>query len=226
MFSETFAIDVDILNKLNEKEIDFGKIYKQNKDSTDDIDKVHPLFQETAWIFANKDFIIEPIEDSVQVGFKANKEYPNIEAFNKDLHTLYSAGLSTLKAQVTHKKNFLGEHYQFYGELSFLKDPEFKATSEEIEALKALVDNPEFYAIVNIKTPGDLKHHNGEIQNGKLTFKARDTSLQPTSIQLDSGIESQKAKVLTLAGIGLAVIAVIVLVLKNYRKIRFIIFRK
>lgn len=225
-FSETFAIDVDILNKMHEKKINFGKIYKQNKDSVDDMDKIHPLFQESAWVFANKDFNIEPVEDSVQVGFKASKEYPNIEAFNSDLKTLYMAGLSTIKAQLTHDKNIMGENYQLAGEFSFLKDPEFKTSDEEIAALKELVKNPNFNAIINIKTPGDLKDHNGEIQGGKVVFRAPDTALQPTKILLQSGFESDKGKMIIVVGAAVGILAVGFLVLKNYRKIKFIIFRK
>lgn len=225
-FSETIAIDMDILAKLNEKDIKFGEIYKQNKNSTDDIEKLHPLFQETAWQFSNKDFTIEPIEDSVQVGFKANKEYPNIDAFNKDLHSLYESGLSKLRVQINHQKNILKEIYTVSGDFEFFKDPEFKANEEEIDSLRAIINNPTISAKLNVKTPGKLRETNGEIANGKATFTANYDSKTPTKIKLVSGEESEKAKTLAIAGVIFAVILIIFLIFKNYRKIKFIIFRK
>lgn len=225
-FGITLAIDVDIMNKLNEKNIDFGKIYKQNKDSVDDIDKVHSLFQETAWIYSNKGFLIEPIEDSVQVGFKAHKEYPSIEAFNDDLHLLYKSGLSQLKISVDHNKNFFGEKYIVDGTFNFMEDPEFKATEEEIEELKDMLDNPKISATLNLKTPGNLKEHNGEVQTGKVTFRGDYQKLEPTKVHLVSGFESDKAKVMMIGGIAIAGLAVAFLILRNFRKIKFILFRK
>lgn len=226
MFSETITTDVDVINKINEKELKFGEIYKQNKDSVDEIDRVHPLFQETAWSFINKGFVIEAIEDTTQVGFRANKEYPNIDEFNKELKDLYKSNLSRLKVQAEHIEKMTGDTYVVSGELEFLRDPDFKVTEKEEKDLKDLVGNVRPNAYLTVKTPGDLKEHSGEVEEGKVKITNFEEQGKPTLVNVVSGMQDDKAKIMLYAGILVAASIVLILVMKNFRKIKFIIFRK
>ena len=216
-FSELIAVDVDIYNKMKEKEIDFGNFYKQDEQSNDQVKNVDVLFQETAELFASKGFAIEEVNDTVQVGFKARKDYKNIDDMNKDLKLLYQSGISSLAAEVEHDKNMFKDNYQTYGTIEFHKDPDFKLTDEEITKLLSDLNNPTVSSTLIVKTPGALRRHNGEIDGGKLKI----TSLygeDPVNIDVLSGTTNSKVKMLFGFAGFIVFILIILFITKNFRK--------
>lgn len=138
----SFGIDI---NELNEKQI---------IDTGTGIDNVNVLFQETAMLFYDYGFNIQPLDDAVDIGFSAKKSYLTIEEFNAEIQQLVANNLSGLYLDIQYVNTNTHKEYKAYGTINYLIDPDMGLDDESIKQyFDRQYDSSDMTAKVTINMP-------------------------------------------------------------------------
>lgn len=174
-FEVTALIDKESYNLISSFGIDISKL-EENKviDTGTPVDKVNALFQEYAMLFQEYGFEITPLDDAVELGFSAKKNYLTIEEFNEEIKKLNENELSglTLDIQYVNTKN--NKEFKAYGSLNYLLDKDMGLDDEIIKSyFDEQYDSSNMTAQVSITMPvtTQITNHDGTVgQNGAIVW--------------------------------------------------------
>lgn len=122
-FQIKVLIDKESYNLLSTFNVDLNELENNKVDSTNSsVDLVNPLFQETAMQFKTMGFDITDIDDAVEVGFAAKKNYLTIEEFNAEIQNLCKENLSGLNLDIQYTDTKTNKEYKAYGTLKYIVD--------------------------------------------------------------------------------------------------------
>lgn len=133
-FTITAIIDKESYNLLSSFGIDISEIEKKQVEGTGtSVDNVNTLFQETAMLFNSYGFDITPLNDAVEIGFKAKKSYLTIEEFNNEIKELQANNICGLDLDIQYVDTPRKKEYKAYGTLSYVIDPDLGFDDETIK---------------------------------------------------------------------------------------------
>ena len=166
-------VDKDTYDLLSSYDLEESYKFEQNESSANPIERCDILFQETAAVFYDYGFEINPVNDSIQIGFEASKKYKTVDELNADIKKLYEDGLTGFNGEVTITDSLLSKTYLFSGTVQYLLDPDADISESEKNQLEALYqDTSKIKAQVSLKMPGGLVAHDGTIENSMAIYSA------------------------------------------------------
>ena len=129
-----------------------------------DVDDVNALFQETAMTLQDYGFTITPLNDTVELGFSAEKTYLTIEEFNNEIVTLCDNNVSglNLNIQYTNTKNH--KEYKAYGTLNYVVDADMQLDDKTIKSYfdeQYDTSNMTATAYINMPLSTQITNHDG-----------------------------------------------------------------
>lgn len=166
-------VDKDTYDLLSSYDLEESYKFEQNESSANPIERCDILFQETAAVFYDYGFDINPVNDSIQIGFEASKKYKTVDELNADIKKLYEDGLTGFNGEVTITDSLLSKTYLFSGTVQYLLDPDADISESEKNQLESLYqDTSKIKAQVSLKMPGGLVAHDGTIENSMAIYSA------------------------------------------------------
>lgn len=202
-FTVRFAVNKDTYDLLSAYDIEKNYKFEQSSTSANNIERCDVLFQETAAVFYEYGFKINPINDAVEIGFEGVKEYKTIEALNKDLEKLYNDGLIKLKGTVTKTESLLAQTYVFSGSVEYLMDPDAEDLSEsERYQILELYDTSGLNAEVSLRLPGDLVALDGVVEDSMAKYKVSYEDNKEVPVHLKTQIVNTTLRTGIFIGVG------------------------
>lgn len=177
----TYGIDTSALNR--QKKVVFDN----------ELDDVDALFQEYAVKYSNRDFKIEAINDTIEIGFKATKKYNTISEANTDIKDLQTAGLSGLDFEITSDSSQFKTDYKVYGSVKYLLDSDIDMKNELIsENFETLFDTSLLSASCSISMPASttVSATDGTLEKGKYLWTATYDEGNTADIHIISGFKN------------------------------------
>lgn len=187
-FTIKYIVDKDTYDSLSSYDIDMGYTFEQSEKSTNPIERCNVLFQEIASVFHEQGFEIKDINDSVNIGFEATKNYATIEELNKDIKSLYDKKLIKLNGEVSISDSLLNKTYLFSGSVEYLLDPDAEVSEEDKKQLLDLYDASGLEATVSMKMPGNLVAHDGTIEDSMAKYKVTYNDNKEVPVHLKTSI--------------------------------------
>lgn len=199
-FTIRYMIDKDTYDLLSSYDIDMGYTFEQSEKSTNPIERCNVLFQEIASVFHEQGFEITDINDSVNIGFEATKNYNTIEELNKDIQNLYDKELIKLKGTVNISESLLNKTYLFSGSVEYNLDSDAKIDENEKSKLLEVYDVSGLEATVSLKMPGNLVAHDGTIEDSMAKYKVAYNDNKEVPVHLKTAIQNTLVKnIITIA---------------------------
>jgi len=133
-FQVRVIVDKESYNLLSTFNVDINELEKNRIEGTGSaVDRVNPLFQETAMQFKKLGFDIIELDDAVELGFIAKKGYLTIEEFNAEIKTLCENNLSGLNLDIQYVNTNTKKEYKAYGTLDYVIDKDLGFDDEIIK---------------------------------------------------------------------------------------------
>lgn len=208
-FTVRYVVDKDTYDLLSSYDIDRNYNFEQQENSQNKIEQCDVLFQETAAVFYDNGFKINPINDSIQIGFEAEKQYASPEELNKGLEELYEAGLIKMTGELRVEENIFKKEYKFYGKIDYFLDPDAaQITDAQKKQVLSLYDTSGLKAQFKVRLPGNLYRHDGELENGMLSYVTSYDDNQTRDIHVITQIKNKTiSTVIIIAAIVFAAVA-------------------
>lgn len=217
-FTIRYVIDKDTYDLLSSYEVDMGYTFEQSEKSTNPIERCNVLFQETAAVFYEQGFEITDINDSINIGFEATKNYSTIEELNKNLKELYDKGLTKFKGEVTVTDGLVNKTYLFSGSVEYNLDPDANISEEDKAKLLEIYDTSGIEATVSMKMPGNLIAHDGTIEDSMAKYRVTYDEGKEVPVHLKTGVENTLVKNIITVVIVIAIIVGIILASRIMKK--------
>lgn len=127
-------VDKESYNLLSTFNVDLTELEENKVEGTgSSVDKVNPLFQEAAMQFKSYGFEITEVNDAVEIGFSAKKNYLTIEEFNAEIKELCDNNLSGLLLDIQYEDTKNNKEYKAYGALNYVVDKDLGFDDETIK---------------------------------------------------------------------------------------------
>lgn len=198
----SYGIDVESLNQ------------HKNTSTGTELDKIDALFQETAAQYADNGFAVTPVDDTVEIGFKAYKTYMTIEDLNKDIQTLYSNQLSNVQFEVNKTKTNFNTEYKVYGTIEYVFDKDINLSDPQIEEdFIAMIgkDNLNSTFTVTMPPSTSVSAHDGTFENNTFKWIANGNDSAPKDVHIISSLKNTSAY--AIAGVVIALLLGVVALL-------------
>lgn len=215
-FTIRYIVDKDTYELLEAYDIETNYKFEQSMNSANSIERCDVLFQEAASIFHKYGFKINPVNDAIEIGFEATKDYKTIEELNKDLPKLYENGLTGFNGQVTISQTLLAKTYLFSGTVKYYTDPDAELSETDKAQLLELYDTSNLNADVFLKMPGDLVALDGIVENAMAKYTASYEEGQEIPVHLKTQIVNTALR--TLIIIVVVILAAVVFVFISRKK--------
>ena len=138
----SYSVNIDALNR------------QKITNSGTGLDNVEAVFQENAAVFESYGFTINAVDDSIEVGFEAEKTYQTIEAANTDIETLYKAHLTGLNVVITKEEGYYKTQYKVYGTLKYYLDPDIDLEDPDtLSNFNRIYDKSKLTASLSVLAP-------------------------------------------------------------------------
>lgn len=170
------VIDKESYNIISSFGVDISEL-EENKvtDTGTPVDNVNSLFQEYAMLFQDNGFEITPLDDAVELGFSAKKNYLTIEEFNTEIAKLCENGLSGLNLDIQYVNTKNNKEFKAYGTLNYLLDKDMGLDDEIIKSyFDEQYDTSGMTAKVYITMPDttQVTNYDGKVgQNGAIYWE-------------------------------------------------------
>ncbi len=168
----------------------------------EDINDINALFKKDSERFKKAGFNIETINDSIDIGFKASREFLSPSDFNRSMKKFKKEKLIDSDLTIKADKNFYQKTYVLKGKIRYTKDPDFEKVLKKAKAekLDSRIDFSKMKAEAIVSIPGNIKYKNSD------NFTANYDS-SGENIYIKSSIFNNKLKY-TGVGIGFLIILV------------------
>ncbi len=202
-----YVVDSDTYDLLDSYDLDKDYNFEKKETSSNPIEQCDVLFQETAAVFSQYGFRIKPVNDAVEIGFEAEKQYASIDELNKDLPSMYNDGLINFTGEVKVTKNLLKKEYLFSGKVKYLLDPDTEISEEDKNKILDFYDPSSLHAKVSMRMPGDLVAHDGKIEEGMAIYTATYNDNKEVPVHLKTKITNKSMQMIIITG-GIVIVAV------------------
>lgn len=175
-FTMRVLVDKESYDLMSSFGVDINELEEKAQEGTNCADDVNVLFQETAIQLNDYGFTIKPLNDAVDLGFEASKQYLTIEEFNKEIKYLCENNLSGLNLDIQYKNTDTKKEYKAYGTLNYLLDKDMGLDDETIKSyFDTQYDSSNMTASLTIMMPTttQISAHDGTIDtNGQIKWVA------------------------------------------------------
>ena len=196
-------------NKISEYNVSMDNYtLEQNPSSQNEIIQCNVLFQEAAAAFYDNGFSITSVDDAINIGFIASKEYSTIQDFNTDIESLYKDELIGLNGKAEISESLLSKTYIFRGSVKYLLDPDMASlTDKQKQILESIGDSSSLRADVKMVMPGaPIELGTGENKDGGANYFATYNNPQDSEILLATEIQNTTIKILILVAVIIAAV--------------------
>lgn len=130
----------------------------------EDVKSAKNLFKKDSDRFKKAGFNIEPINDNIDIGFRATREYLSPSDFNQHMAKLKKEKLINSDLKIKANKNFYQKTYEIDGTVRYTKDPDFEKVLKKAKAEKLdnRIDFSKMKAEVIVSIPGEVKSKNAD----------------------------------------------------------------
>lgn len=186
--------NIDNFNLLNSYKINQENKLIKKESSVNPVERCEVIFQEAASVFYSYGFDIEPVSDSIQVGFVAKKHYANIESMNKDIKKLYESKVFGANIEIKSSKDLVSSKYSVSGTFEYFYDPDLDIPEDLVKNIDSLSDVSALQANLFISLPGELDS-DSNASGGGLSWTAKPKE-KPIEIKASSSVTDNKALVM------------------------------
>lgn len=213
-----YIVDKDTYDLLSSYDIEGSYKFEQNTSSANEIERCDVLFQEAAAVFYDYGFKINPVNDSIEIGFEASKNYKTIDELNADIAKLYNDGLTNFNGEVTVDDSLLSKTYVFSGTVKYLLDPDAEVTDAEKSQILSLYDTSNLHAQVSLKMPGDLVDLDGTVEDSMARYTATYDDNEEVPVHLKTQIVNTLVRNIIFAVVIVIVVVGGFFISKNMKK--------
>lgn len=205
--------DIDNFNLLNSYKINQENKLIKKESSVNPVEQCEVVFQEAASVFYSYGFDIEPVSDSIQVGFVAKKHYANIESLNKDIKKLYESKFFGANIEIKNAKDLVSSKYSVSGTFEYFYDPDLDIPEELVKNIDSLSDVSALQANLFITLPGES---DSDSSGGGASWTAKPKE-KPIEVTASSSVVNNRVLII-VAILVIAIIVVIVFVVSRRLK--------